>query len=38
LENDLTLKEAALKLNYISKEEFEKVVDPVKMVHPSIKY
>jgi fumarate hydratase class II len=33
LENDLTIKEAALKLNYISKEEFERVVDPLKMTH-----
>jgi fumarate hydratase class II len=35
LENDLTIKEAALKLNYISKEEFERVVDPLKMTHPN---
>lgn len=35
LENDLTLKEAALKLNYISKEEFERVVDPLKMTRPN---
>ena len=36
LDRDLTLKEAALKLAYISDEEFERVVDPVKMVHPSV--
>lgn len=34
LENDLTLKQAALKLNYISKEEFERVVVPLKMTRP----
>lgn len=35
LENDLTLKEATLKLNYVSKEEFERVIDPLKMTRPS---
>ena len=30
-----TLKEAALKLGLLSAEEFDKVVDPSKMVHPS---
>lgn len=30
-----TLKEAALKLGLLSAEEFDKVVDPTKMVHPS---
>ncbi len=34
LENDLTLKEAALKLEYISEEEFNQVMDPQKMIHP----
>jgi len=36
LDNDLTLKEAALKLGYISEEEFDRVVDPAKMVHPYV--
>ena len=36
LDNDLTLKEAALKLGYISEEEFDRVVDPAKMVHPHV--
>jgi fumarate hydratase class II len=36
LENDLTLKQAALKLGYISEEEFDRVVDPAKMVHPYV--
>ncbi|WP_407888001.1 class II fumarate hydratase [Scytonema sp. NUACC26] len=36
LERDLTLKEAALKLGYISAEEFDRVVDPAKMVHPYV--
>ena len=35
IENDLTLKAAALKLKYISEEEFDKVMDTDKMVHPS---
>jgi len=35
IENDLTLKTAALKLKYISEEEFDKVMDTDKMVHPS---
>jgi len=36
MENDLTLKAAALKLEYISEEEFDNVMDPNKMVHPSV--
>jgi fumarate hydratase class II len=36
LDHDLTLKEAALKLRYISEDEFERVVDPAKMVHPYV--
>ncbi|BAY49971.1 class II fumarate hydratase (plasmid) [Scytonema sp. HK-05] len=36
LDHDLTLKEAALKLGYISAEEFDQVVDPAKMVHPYV--
>jgi len=36
LDNDLTLKQAALKLGYISEEEFDRVVDPAKMVHPYV--
>jgi fumarate hydratase class II len=35
MDNDLTLKEAALKLGYVSEAEFDKVVDPKKMVRPS---
>ena len=34
LDRDMTLKEAALELEYISADEFDKVVDPAKMVHP----
>jgi fumarate hydratase class II len=34
LEHDLTLKEAALELEYISEEEFDQVMDPKKMTHP----
>ena len=32
MENDLTLKEAALKLGFVSEAEFDRVVDPKKMV------
>jgi len=34
LDNDLTLKEAALKLGYVSETEFDRIVDPRKMLHP----
>lgn len=34
-EHDLSLKEAALKLGFISEKEFDKIVDPKKMIHPS---
>jgi fumarate hydratase, class II len=33
LDNDLTLKAAALKLGFITDEEFDRIVDPVKMTH-----
>jgi fumarate hydratase, class II len=36
LDNDLTLKQAALKLAFVTEEEFDRVVDPLKMVHPYI--
>jgi fumarate hydratase class II len=32
LDNDLTLKQAALKLGFVTEEEFDRVVDPAKMV------
>lgn len=35
-DHDLTLKEAALKLGYVTEAEFDKVVDPSKMVHPYV--
>jgi fumarate hydratase class II len=34
LDHDLTLKDAALKLGFVSSEEFDRIVDPQKMVHP----
>jgi fumarate hydratase class II len=34
LDNDLTLKQAALKLGFVTEDEFDRVVDPAKMVHP----
>src|SRR6516225_5603472 len=36
LDNDLTLKQAALKLGFVTEEEFDRVVDPTKMVHPYV--
>jgi fumarate hydratase class II len=30
----MTLKDAALKLGYVSAEEFDQIVDPYKMVYP----
>ena len=36
MDNDLTLKEAALKLGFVSEEEFDRVVDPAKMVTPYV--
>jgi fumarate hydratase, class II len=35
-EHDLTLKEAALQLGFVSAEEFDRVVDPTKMVRPYV--
>lgn len=34
MDNDLTLRDAALKLGFVTKEEFDLVIDPSKMVHP----
>ncbi|MGA2851988.1 MAG: class II fumarate hydratase [Terracidiphilus sp.] len=36
LDQDLTLKEAALRLRFVTEEEFDRVVDPAKMVHPYV--
>jgi fumarate hydratase, class II len=36
LDNDLTLKEAALKLGFVTEQEFDRVVDPMKMVGPYV--
>ena len=33
-ERDLTLKAAALDLGYVTAEEFDRIVDPEKMVNP----
>jgi fumarate hydratase class II len=33
---DLTLKQAATKLGFVTEEEFDRVVDPAKMVHPYV--
>jgi fumarate hydratase class II len=34
MENDVTLRAAAMALGYVSAEEFDRVVDPAAMVHP----
>src|ERR1700678_4169279 len=36
MDNDLTLKAAALKLGFVTEEEFDRVVDPKKMVRPYV--
>ena len=36
LDHDLTLKEAALQLGVVSAVEFERIVDPKKMVKPYV--
>jgi fumarate hydratase class II len=36
MDNDLGLKAAALKLGFVSEEEFDRVVDPAKMVRPYV--
>jgi fumarate hydratase class II len=36
LDNDLTLKQAALKLGFVSEDEFDRIVNPAKMVHPYV--
>src|SRR5215813_7873215 len=36
LDNDLTLKAAALKLGFVSEPEFDRIVDPSKMVKPYV--
>src|SRR2546428_7705181 len=36
LDNDVSLRQAALKLGYVTAEEFDRVVDPAKMVRPYV--
>jgi fumarate hydratase class II len=36
LDHDLTLKEAALQLGFVTEAEFDRIVDPAKMVHPYV--
>src|SRR5260370_1274443 len=36
LDNDLTLKQAALKLGFVTEDEINHLVDPAKMVHPYV--
>jgi len=36
MDNDLTLKAATLKLGYVTEAEFDRVVDPKKMVRPYV--
>jgi fumarate hydratase class II len=35
-ENDLTLKDAALALGFVTEEEFDRIVDPARMVEPYV--
>ena len=36
VDHDLTLRDAALQLGFVSAEEFDRVVDPTKMVKPYV--
>ena len=36
MDNDLTLRDAALQLGFVGEEEFDRVVDPAKMVKPYV--
>jgi fumarate hydratase class II len=36
MDNDLTLKVAALKLGFVTEDEFDRIVDPQKMVSPNV--
>jgi fumarate hydratase, class II len=36
LDNDLTLKAAALKLGFVTEDDFDRIVDPAKMVKPYV--
>ena len=35
-DHDLTLKAAALKLGYVTEADFDRIVDPAKMVNPYV--
>jgi fumarate hydratase class II len=34
MEDDLSLKAAAMQLGYISEADFDKIIDPTKMIYP----
>jgi fumarate hydratase class II len=36
MDHDITLKSAALKLGFVTEDEFDRVVDPAKMVVPYV--
>jgi fumarate hydratase, class II len=36
MDNDLTLRDAALKLGFVREAEFDRIVDPMKMVRPYV--
>ena len=36
IDNDLTLKAAALRLGFVAEQDFDRVVDPAKMVKPYV--
>jgi len=36
MDHDLTLKEATLELGFVTEQEFDRIVDPAKMVRPYV--
>ena len=36
MDNDLTLKASALQLGFVTEDEFDRIVDPKKMVRPYV--
>jgi fumarate hydratase class II len=36
LDNDLSLKDASLKLGFVTEADFDRIVDPAKMVRPYV--
>ena len=36
MDNDLTLKDAALKLGFVTEKDFDRIVDPARMISPYV--